>query len=285
MPNLKQNKLFRFLLKFTITLFAISVLILIYSTLIEPNILTINKITLQTKKLKKDTKIIILSDIHAPISNILFKKIVKGINKFSPDIILIPGDINVHLVPKKPSIEFLNRLSSETGKPIILIFGDSDICSATGQCIYCQSKYNNNKINLNAIILRDSIMSPLPNIQIAGVDYSFDDNWHLEKFYNSMPDSSFKLLLIHNTAGIKNDYFSNYDLSISGNTHGGQVIYSANILSKFDDGLDGRYIKGLYNIKGKPLIVSSGIGMSFLPIRFGVPPELITLTLKGEKNE
>lgn len=285
MLSLKQNKFFRFLLRSAIILFAISAVALFYSTLIEPNLLVINKIEIPSKKLNKDTKIIILSDIHAPISNTLFKKIVKGINNFSPDFILIPGDINAHLIPKDPSIEFLNKLSSETGKKIILIFGDSDICSANGQCIYCKSKYNQNKVKINATILRDSIITPLPNLYISGIDHSNDDNWHLKNFYDSIPDSSFKLLLLHNTVGIKNNYFSNYDLSISGNTHGGQVMYSAYITSKFDDELDGRYIKGLYDINGKSLIVSSGIGMSFLPIRFGVPPELITLTLKGEKNE
>lgn len=285
MLNIFKKKQIRLFFHIFISVLILFLTILLYGTIIEPNLLVKNEINLPCKKLKKDVKVAVLSDIHAPISNLLFNKIVRKIKQFSPDLIIIPGDINAHLIPKDPSINFINSLSKETGKKIILIMGDSDICSFSGQCIYCQSKYNSDGTNIDATFLRDSIITILPNLTIAGIDFSHDDNWRLPNLYESIPDSSFKLLLIHNTAGVKNDYFSKYDLSISGNTHGGQVKYSALFLSKFDDELDGRYIKGLYYINRKPLIVSSGIGTSFLPIRLGVPPELIALTLKGKSND
>lgn len=280
--SLSSNKIHQWILIIAI---AILSFISIYAMIIEPGLLKTNHISLKTDKLVGSLKIAVISDIHSPISNGLLKKIVDAVNSNSPDFILIAGDINDHLKSKKPSIEFLNELSTKTQKNIFTILGDSDICSKNGQCIYCLSSYHNPKININATILRDSIIFPFKNFSISGVDYTNEHNWKMPDFHSKINDSTFKLLLLHNTIGVDTNYLSKYDLSISGNTHGGQIFYAANILAKFDEELDERFIKGVYSFKNSNLIVSSGIGMSFLPIRFGVPPEIILLTIKGTKSE
>lgn len=67
-------------------------------------------------------------------------------------------------------------------------------------------------------------------------------------------------------------------LTLSGHTHGGQV----NILgwrpvvpSRFGQ----RYAYGHIEENGRHLIVSGGLGMSIMPIRFGVRPEIVLLQL------
>ena len=69
-------------------------------------------------------------------------------------------------------------------------------------------------------------------------------------------------------------------LTLSGHTHGGQVRlfgYSPVVPSRFGN----RYAYGRVREAGRELIVSGGLGTSILPLRLGVPPEIVEVTLGG----
>ncbi len=65
-------------------------------------------------------------------------------------------------------------------------------------------------------------------------------------------------------------------LTISGHTHGGQVRlfgWSPVVPSEFGN----RYAYGHVREAGRDLVVSGGLGCSILPIRLGVPPEVVVI--------
>jgi hypothetical protein len=67
-------------------------------------------------------------------------------------------------------------------------------------------------------------------------------------------------------------------LTLSGHTHGGQVRllgWSPIVPSRYGN----RYAYGHVREGGRDLIVSAGIGTSQLPIRFGIPPEILLIEL------
>jgi predicted MPP superfamily phosphohydrolase len=67
-------------------------------------------------------------------------------------------------------------------------------------------------------------------------------------------------------------------LTVCGHTHGGQVRvfgYSPHVPSMY--GL--RYVYGHIVEDGRHMIVSAGLGCSALPVRFGAPPEIVTVEL------
>jgi len=67
-------------------------------------------------------------------------------------------------------------------------------------------------------------------------------------------------------------------LTLSGHTHGGQVRLpgvALRVPSNFGD----RYAHGHIVEGGRHLIVSSGLGTSGYPVRFGVPPEIVLVEL------
>lgn len=69
-------------------------------------------------------------------------------------------------------------------------------------------------------------------------------------------------------------------LTLSGHTHGGQVKLFGRtpvVPSKFGS----RYVHGHIEEGGRHLIVSSGLGYSGWPIRFGAPAEMVLLELGG----
>lgn len=72
-------------------------------------------------------------------------------------------------------------------------------------------------------------------------------------------------------------------LTLSGHTHGGQISvfgwrpWAASNGSR-------RHPAGYYNVDGRELIVSRGLGCSVVPIRFGNWPEIVLLDLGGEES-
>lgn len=81
------------------------------------------------------------------------------------------------------------------------------------------------------------------------------------------------------------------DLLFTGHTHGGQVLPAFTVpvarsvtgmLRALGWGADWpaeRYGRGIYRQGGKRMIVTSGLGVSTLPLRLGVPPEVILLSV------
>jgi uncharacterized protein len=77
---------------------------------------------------------------------------------------------------------------------------------------------------------------------------------------------------------------SRFALTLSGHTHGGQMnLFGWRPVSASD--LSGKYARGHFRENGRDLIVSSGLGCSILPIRLGVPPEILMVELGGVSGE
>lgn len=70
-------------------------------------------------------------------------------------------------------------------------------------------------------------------------------------------------------------------LTLSGHTHGGQIYIPGLPAPWIPSGYGRRYRYGHIVERGRHLIVSGGIGMSVAPVRFGVPPEVLLITLGG----
>ncbi len=72
-------------------------------------------------------------------------------------------------------------------------------------------------------------------------------------------------------------------LTLSGHTHGGQVRlfgYSPRVPSRFGN----RFAYGHIVEDNRHLIVSGGLGCSILPVRIGVPPEVVMVDVGGARN-
>lgn len=68
-------------------------------------------------------------------------------------------------------------------------------------------------------------------------------------------------------------------LTLSGHTHGGQVHFPGFVNPFIPSAYNDRFRYGHIVEDGRHMIVSGGIGMSGLPVRFGVPPEVVLIKL------
>jgi uncharacterized protein len=70
-------------------------------------------------------------------------------------------------------------------------------------------------------------------------------------------------------------------LMLAGHTHGGQIRLPGIGVVRTATKAPRRWIHGLIEERGQYLYVTSGIGTSGLPVRWGVPPEIAVLDMSG----
>lgn len=113
---------------------------------------------------------------------------------------------------------------------------------------------------------------------LAGLSDEWEGKPELTGTLAKITDQSPVIALTHNP-----DLFprlpSYIALTLAGHTHGGQCVFPfigrPIVPSKFGQ----RYAAGYLIEDQKSLFVTSGLGTSILPVRFGVPPEIALLKL------
>ena len=116
-------------------------------------------------------------------------------------------------------------------------------------------------------------------------DYELSPNYwgrfhEAESLWAKLPEGEPLIILTHSP-----DVFPSLpprvNLTLASHTHGGQVrlpgIGSPIVPSSYGQ----RYARGHIVEGGRHLFVNTGIGTSFIPVRFGVPPEISILTLRA----
>ena len=79
------------------------------------------------------------------------------------------------------------------------------------------------------------------------------------------------------------DLTDRFALTLSGHTHGGQIrLFGWSPVSA--DSYGNRYAYGHVVENNRHLIVSGGLGLSTLPVRLGVPPEIVLVELGSEEG-
>lgn len=257
----------------------------IYSCGIEPFRLKVTAWPVATEKWNghDELRIAILADPHMIwpwMTPAHLRRIVERTNRQAPDIVLLLGDyvathpFGVQLDPVKALAPLLD-LSPACG--VYAVLGNHDL--------HPEGPWPD---ALRKIGIRVLVNQALPvschgqQFWIAGLG----DMWWQEANIGdtlaqvTTPDPV--IMMMHNP-----DTFSHMSpavaLSVAGHTHGGQVSFpligplSVVIPSHFGK----RYVYGHIVENGKHMIVSSGLGMSGIPVRFGVTPEIAVITLKG----
>jgi len=75
------------------------------------------------------------------------------------------------------------------------------------------------------------------------------------------------------------DHARRIALAVCGHTHGGQVSIPFYGPRSIPSRYGRRYAYGLVVEDGRHLVISAGLGMTGIPVRFGVPPEIVLITV------
>ncbi len=253
-------------------MFAVGVLLLLYSLLIEPRLIEVKHYKISEPRLT-GIKIVFATDLHtAPYDEKRLDKIVDTINKQQPDIIILGGDyVKGHKKSSSLSIEkiadALGNLYASYG--VYAVLGNHDIW-------YGKQDINVAMLKQNIRLLDDENIKLLikgREFSLAGVADPVTQNPDLVKTFAGAVSPT--VLVSHSP-----DVFPNVDgaeLVLAGHTHGGQInlpfIGAPIVPSAYGQ----RYKSGLIAENGKTMIVSKGLGTSILPIRFNCKPEIVVI--------
>ena len=208
-------------------------------------------------------------------------EVLREAEAFQPDFTLFGGDLVRHICCFDAGITFLNRLP---GRHKLAVYGNWDKRRAAWFPFHVFERE-----------LRDASFHPLVNegVAIEGIRF-----WGMDDFKYGFPGYSpagstslFQCVLAHNPDSIPfamtQGDLSAADLILCGHTHGGQVRlpgYGALMTSSIHGK---RFEYGLYEIPDTKvkLYVTAGLGITFLPIRFFCPPEIVKITLSASIAE
>ena len=121
------------------------------------------------------------------------------------------------------------------------------------------------------------------SLWVAGVDDLTEGRPSLGEALAGRWDAEPVLLLTHHPDFFFEAAAAGVDLTLAGHTHGGQISFCTRILGHTHFG----YWSGGFQENGARLYVSRGVGVTFLPVRWGAPPEvpMIRFTLAGREGE
>ena len=260
----------------------VAILLIIYSILIEPNLLRVYSKDLYLPNFNKEhngLKIAIVSDFHVlkyGINESKIKKIVEKTNAQNPDFIFILGDIDCKTILKykidqNSLIDSFSKYHAKYG--VYSVLGNHD--------------YNGDK-TIDKLLKKSDITllkGALAKVKVNGKDiyiYGLDDFWHIaykKRLIDKTNQNGSIIVLSHNP-----DAFPfippNVSLVLSGHTQ----VYLPLIGGLFCSSMyKQRFIKGYVVENNKHIYVTSGLG-SWMPVRFGNIPEVVILNLYSQDS-
>ena len=255
-----------------------------WALLIEPNRLVVREQAIRIDNWPKELnglRVAVISDIHAGgwfINDKKLRTIVQRTNQLQPELIVILGDYMVG-----------NSWTSQTMEPEVFAAVLKDLQAPVG--VYSvlgnhDSWHNVTKVRRGleqqGIKVLENEVSPVnargTSLWLVGLADLWTRPQRIAETVEKVPEGAPMIALTHNP-----DIFlrlpERVPLLLAGHTHGGQVrlpligsVVQASMLGE-------RYERGHVFENNHHLLVTTGIGTSILPLRFGVTPEIVLLTI------
>lgn len=256
--------------------------------LIEPGRLVIREQTIQIDNWPQPLdglRIAVLSDIHVDNWFITEKKlrtIVERTNQQQPELIVILGDYMAgdgratDRVEPEVFAPVLKDLRAPLG--IYSVLGNHDWWY-NGAKVRKALEQNGIKVLENESAKVDARGT---SFWLAGLADLWTRPQRIADTVATVPEGQPLIALTHNP-----DIFPNLPqrvpLLLAGHTHGGQVRLP--IIGPVVESSEYGWVHGHVFADNHHLFVTTGIGTSIVPVRFGLPPEIVILTLKsGSQN-
>nr|AYM52576.1 putative phosphohydrolase [Aetherobacter rufus] len=263
-------------------LFALILFCFVWGFLIEPSRLVVHETTLHLPAWPRaldGTQIALLSDLHVGAPFVREEKlaaIVAATNRTTPDLILLAGDFVVGDEPLSRRIapeiiaHSLAGLRARLG--VYAVLGNHDEWEGAPRIRAALEAAGIHVLDNDVAEIRDRGAS----IWIAGLaDYMTRD----QKIAATVARAGDLVIALTHEPDSFPEVPARVALTLAGHTHGGQIalpfIGALIVPSRYGV----RYAAGHIVEGGKHLFVTSGIGTSILPARFGVTPEIALLTL------
>lgn len=262
------------------------ILFVIIKSIIEANQFEITKYTIESDKVERNKKFVVLTDLHNRKIGRSYDKLIGAIDNIAPDVVLVVGDmINKN---KADSHQNATRLLNNLADKYEVIYVNGNHEQILGEKL---SEYKESLYKKGVIFLVNSQKYIGDNICIHGleIDRGFYKHYFLSKMNENyicrllgQPDlSRYNILLIHTPTYFKNYVKWGADLAVAGHNHGGAIrlpVLGGIISPQFI--LFPKYYAGRFHEKDSDMLVSRGIGSHSINIRVFNKPEVMVIELK-----
>ncbi len=249
-----------------------AVLLVIYN-----NIAIVKKYKIKTEKVSKSYRLVVVSDFHNKKYNRDNTYIIEKIKAQKPDIIIVSGDL---VDRRRPDFECSKKFLSD-------LRGITETYYVTGNHEADLGVDAAVKIVGGEEVLLDERYKIFSDISILGISDRLRDLKTLRTDELSVFQKldNFKIVIVHRPS----EFYDNLcikdydiDLVISGHSHGGAVRmpFFGAIFSP-DEGFFPKYTKGRFTKNGTLMIVSGGLGNTFLPNRINNFPEIVVIDIEN----
>jgi uncharacterized protein len=232
----------------------------------------------------------VISDVHIGGPNMpleRLRQVVETVNALKPDLIVHLGDHEAthrfvrKPVPRKEWAEMLTRLEAPLG--LYTVLGNHDWWNHHREIRAALADAKITVMENDAVLLphagsRFWLCGLGDQIAHHNDDHSFTGVDDLPGTLAQVTTDDPAILLAHEP-----DIFVKVPpriaLTLSGHTHGGQIHIPGLPNPFIPSGYGSRFRYGHIIENERHLIVSGGLGTSRIPVRFGVPPEVLLVTL------
>jgi predicted MPP superfamily phosphohydrolase len=223
-------------------------------------------------------RIVQLSDIHAnrpfmPADKV--EALVTRVNALKPDIIVLTGDYmgdgitGASPLPPAQAVAPFAGFRARFG--IYAVLGNHDY-QPNARGVGTALRHAGVRLLSNAHVAAGPIT-------IVGVDDELTGHADLARAMAGIAGGVPTILLSH-SPDIFPSVGPNVALTLSGHTHGGQIVLPVIGALSTESRYGRRYAHGHIEENGHDLIVSAGLGTSILPLRIGMPPEIVVITVR-----
>jgi predicted MPP superfamily phosphohydrolase len=254
----------------------------------EPRRLVVREVPLELAGWPREMsglRVALLTDLHVggPFNGLpRLREVVRRTNERHPDLILLLGDyMKGHILgqvvtPQEMAPE-MGQLEAPLG--VFAVLGNHD------------HWFNGRRVaralqNAGITVLEDQarrVSFRGAGFWIGGISDFWEGRPDFRGTLKQVTDDAPVILMTHNP-----DLFpktpARVSLLLAGHTHGGQVRFPFLGALVVPSIYGNRYLAGHVEERGQHLFVATGIGMSYLPVRFGVPPEVTILKIESPQN-
>lgn len=235
----------------------------------------------------KDFRLVFISDLQADKYTNRYRlgKFINKVNEQKADLILAAGDF----ITSTPdyiglSAEYSGKMKAKYG--VYSCVGDHDN--------WAYREDNAKSIREITSALQDNDVKMINNDRRyfyhkgKKIEVTFVTNTYVEKInagllsdlLNGGEKTDLKIFLTHQPVPYLAEQAekNHYDIFLAGHTHGGQITFLFPFINISPTLFETKYVRGEYSLGNMMLYVTSGLGMSILPIRYNSTPEITLIT-------